>query len=120
MRRLRSIATSVAWVLIVVLAVAGCNGVIFIGGNFGDASITGQVSVIRITIISDGATSVRVTIVTFLNATSSFGGLGAAPAAAQDVTFCGHIGDRFTMNAVQTVSFNQGQVCGTVVSIRIG
>jgi hypothetical protein len=22
------------------------------------------------------------------------------------------------MNAVQTVSFNQGQVCGTVVSIR--
>jgi len=118
MRRPRSIATSPPLValLVLALALAGCNGVISIQGNFGDASITGQVSVIRVTFVSNGSSNVNVTIVTFLNATTTG---GAAPADATDVTFCGHIADRFTMNAVQTVSYNQSSVCGNVVTIVI-
>jgi hypothetical protein len=118
MRRPRSIATSPPLValLVLALALAGCNGVISIQGNFGDASITGQVSVIRVTFVSNGSSNVNVTIVTFLNATTTG---SAVPADATDVTFCGHIPDRFTVNAVQTVSYNQGSVCGSVVTIVI-
>src|SRR5687767_2266015 len=114
MRRLQSNATWLA--LLLMLALAGCNAVVHVSGFLGDASITGQVSLIRVTFVSDGATHVNVTIVTFLNATSSF---SVSPARATDVSFCGHIADRFTMDAVQTVNFNPGSVCGTVVSIVI-
>ena len=115
MRRLRSKAACLG-LLLLALLLAGCNTVVSFSGTFGDASITGQVSQIRITIVANGSTNVNVTIVTFLNATMS-GSLTPAPATAQDVTFCGHIADRFTLNAVQTVNYNQGAVCGSVVKI---
>ena len=115
MRRLRSKAACLGLLLLALLP-AGCNSVVSFSGTFGDASITGQVSQIRITVVSNGSTSVNVTIVTFLNATTT-GSLAPTPATAQDVTFCGHIADRFAMNAVQTVNYNQGDVCGTVVKI---
>lgn len=114
MRRPGSIATSLA--LVLTLTLTGCNGVVFIAGTLGDASITGQVSTIRITFVSNGSGKVNVTIVTFIGATF---GASTTPTPARDITFCGHIADRFTMNAVHTVEYRTGSVCGTVVTIVI-
>jgi len=76
--------------------------------NFGIAS--GTVSIVRVTIITDGhGDSTTVTIVTLLQ-------LGSG----RDWTFCGSQVSQFPINSFVTVNYNPGTSCATLISVAVG
>ncbi len=95
--------------LALILLIPGC-GTVFIGGYWGDQPLTmsGFVSIVQFTVISDGNVSTQVTVVTL---TSSSGSVSEA--------FCGDQRARFPFNNFVQATFQSGQPCSTLFNVVI-
>lgn len=99
------------WILVLALALSqiGCGNV-FVGGAVNLQTMSGTVSIVRLTIVSDnGGASVQVTAVTLLTNDMS-----------SSATFCGDQRSQFPMNQFVKASFTFGQPCSTLVTIVPG
>jgi hypothetical protein len=90
------------------LSLCGCGSQFFIRGALNTATISGTVSVVQLSTIADGGTSVTVTLVTFLQSGTS-----------SSLNFCGDQRAQFPMNRFVNASFTQGPVCASVIQIVI-
>lgn len=99
-----------ACLAVVLLLVCGCGNV-FVRGSWGSGNqtVSGTVSVVRLTIIVDSNNvSTQVTIVTFLNQSSS-----------SDVSFCGDQRSQFPLQQFAQATFTSGQMCDTLLQVSI-
>jgi hypothetical protein len=89
-----------------VLATVGCGNV-FVRGviNPGSSSISGQVSVVQLTVV-DG--NVQATFVTFLSAGSS-----------STMGFCGDQRSRFPLDQTLRADFHRGQPCSNIITVVV-
>jgi hypothetical protein len=98
---------SVAALLMIVALLAmlpGC-GATFVGGAVNFTSVTGTVSIVRLTASGDGT---QFTFVTLVQTSGS-----------QDLNFCGNVVHQFPMNTMVTAKFTPGTPCNSVVSVVI-
>lgn len=102
-------------VLLVALVtiLTSCGGVSVSGdfdaGAAGTNTISGKVSIVHLTYISDAkGGSTTVTVVTLLQDWS-----------AQELTFCGSQVSEFPMNAVVSANYTAGSMCSTLNSVKI-
>jgi hypothetical protein len=91
----------------------GC-GAVSVNGSFdagaaGTSTVSGTVSLVRLTFANDGkGNSITVTVVTLLQRHD-----------AQDLTFCGTQVSQFPINAFVTVNYTSGVTCSTVNSVSV-
>ena len=86
---------------------SGC-GAVFIGGAIQTSTVSGTVSLVRITTVVNGGGNVTVTFVTFLQ-------LGDATT----IGFCGDHRSQFPLNQFVRTNFTPGQPCSSIVVIFI-
>ena len=94
--------------LVCSLLLSGCGAVIVNGTiNSGAVTASGVVSIVRLTLASNGTgSSITVTVVTLVQS-----------GTAQDLTFCGSQVNLFPMNTAVTTKFTQGSPCSTLISV---
>ncbi len=96
--------------LILVLLSTGCGGgALFVGTSLPDGAVTttGLVSIVHLTVVSDGnGTLINVTVVTLVQA-----GTG------QTFTFCGSQPNLFPIDQTVRVSFMPAQNCGNIIVV---
>ena len=102
MQRLLALAVS----LVLIVALAGCGNV-FIRGAINTQTISGTVSIVQLTFVSDGGVSVQVTSVTLI-------GSGMASSG----TFCGDQRSQFPMDTFVQANFTPGQPCSNLVTVK--
>jgi hypothetical protein len=83
-------------------------GDIFVGGAINFSTMSGFVSIVHLTTVSDGNGSVQVTFVTFLQQGTS-----------STMGFCGDQTSQFPLNQMVTTNFNPGQPCATIIVVII-
>jgi uncharacterized protein YceK len=95
------------------ILLSGCGtvsgGAYFDSGAAGTSTISGTVSIVRLTFANDGkGNSITVTVVTLLQRND-----------AQDLTFCGSQASQFPMNSFVTVNYTPGITCSTLNSVSV-
>ena len=91
------------------LVLASCAGVTSFAAKSDFPAVSGTVSSVHLSVVSDGATSIQVTIVTLQN--NGF---------PNQFTFCGDHSGQFPMNTSVTVNFNPGQNCNQIIVVIVG
>jgi hypothetical protein len=101
-KRLLSLVLTASWLIFS----SGCGNVFFRGAIQTGSTVTGSVSIVQLSAVTDG--TVQVTFVTFLqNGTSSTFG------------FCGDQTSLFPLNQTVRANFNPGQPCATIITVVI-
>jgi len=98
-----------AFLLVVLLSFSsGCSGAFFVGGaiNPNTQTVSGLITVVHVSISSDGSFG---TIVTFVSS-----------GAATSVNFCGDQHSQFPMNQFVQASFNPGTPCANLIVVVAG
>ncbi len=95
------------------ILLTGCGGVsvsgYFDSGAAGTSTVSGKVSIVHLTYISDAnGGSTTVTVVTLLQDWE-----------AQERTFCGSHVNQFPMNTFVTANYTPGSTCSTLNSVKI-
>lgn len=103
MKRLLSLLLVVSLLLLC----SSC-GDIFVRGAISFSTMSGFVSIVHLTTVSDGNGSVLVTFVTFLQQGTS-----------STIGFCGDQTSQFPLNQMVTTNFNPGQPCATIIVVII-
>ena len=103
MKRLLSLLLVVSLLLLC----SSC-GDIFVRGAINFSTMSGFVSIVHLTTVSDGNGSVLVTFVTFLQQGTS-----------STLGFCGDQTSQFPLNQMVTTNFNPGQPCATIIVVII-
>jgi hypothetical protein len=98
---------SLLLVVSLLLLCSSC-GDIFVGGAINFSTMSGFVSIVHLTTVSDGNGSVQVTFVTFLQQGTS-----------STMGFCGDQTSQFPLNQMVTTNFNPGQPCATIIVVII-
>jgi hypothetical protein len=92
------------------LGLTSCGDVFFRGSILTtEQSISGTVSLVQLTVVSDHGTSITVTAVTLLGQN-----------AANSINFCGDQRSQFPMNQFVKANFNPGNACSTLVIVIVG
>jgi hypothetical protein len=86
---------------------SGC-GAVFIGGAIQTSTVSGTISLVRITAVVDGGANVTVTFVTFLQVGD-----------ATTIGFCGDHRTQFPVNQFVRANFTPGQPCSSIIVIFI-
>jgi hypothetical protein len=98
---------SLLLVVSLLLLCSSC-GDIFVRGAINFSTMSGFVSIVHLTTVSDGNGSVQVTFVTFLQQGTS-----------STMGFCGDQTSQFPLNQMVTTNFNPGQPCATIIVVII-
>ncbi|HVO81052.1 MAG TPA: hypothetical protein VMT28_09990 [Terriglobales bacterium] len=98
---------SVLLVVSLLLLCSGC-GNIFVRGAINFSTVSGFVSIVQLTTVMDGGSSVLVTFVTFLQQGTS-----------TTIGFCGDQTSQFPLNQMVTTNFNPGQPCATLIVVVV-
>ena len=93
------------WLLLSLALLLGC-GDLHVSGALNSGSVTGMVSSVQITALSNSGT--QVTAVTFL----SSGGSNL-------VNFCGNVANQMPLNQTVTAQFNSGPDCNSLLNVTI-
>ena len=89
------------------LLLTGCGTIIVRGALNDTTSVSGTVSIVNLSVASDGnGASITVTVVTLLQT-----------GTAQTLTFCGSQVSQFPMDTFVTARFTPGTTCSTIVSV---
>ncbi len=98
-----------ACLLLWTLLLAAC-GTVFVGGFWGDPphTMSGVVSIVQFTFISDGNVSTQITVVTLTNNSGS-----------TTESFCGDQRSRFPFDNFVQATFQPGQPCSTLFNVVI-
>jgi hypothetical protein len=93
---------------VLLLPPTGCTGAFFVGGaiNPSTQTVSGLVTVVHVSITSDGSS---ITIVTFVSGGTS-----------TSVNFCGNQLSQFPMDQFVKASFNPGTPCANLIVIVVG
>jgi hypothetical protein len=96
-------------VLVLILLIPGCGNV-FVRGSWvgGTQTMTGLVSIVQFTVISDGNVSTQVTVVTLTNNVGN-----------TTQSFCGDQRTRFPFDNFVQATFQPGQPCSTLFNVVI-
>ncbi len=98
-----------ACLLLLIAFVPGCGNVfVRASWNGGTQTVTGMVSIVQFTVVSDGNSSTQVTIVTLTN---NFGSLTES--------FCGDQRTRFPFDNFVRATFQPGQPCSSLFNVVI-
>ena len=103
---MRRLAVAVLFLALVVGSLSCGGGTFFISTNGHDVtflSVSGTVTIVRLTITSDG----QVTVVTLVNSGD-----------AQTLNFCGNMVGQFPTNTFVTVNFTHNGGCENVSQVR--
>ena len=96
--------------ILVTLALSSCGNVFFRGSILTtEQSVSGTVSLVQLTVVSDHGTSITVTAVTLLGHN-----------AANSINFCGDQRSQFPLNQFVKANFNPGNACSTLVIVIVG
>jgi hypothetical protein len=89
--------------------VTACGNVFVRGALLTDSSITGSVSIVQLSSVSDrSGSTIQVTFVTFLQEGTS-----------SSMTFCGNQTSLFPPNQTVRAQFNPGSSCATIITVVI-
>ena len=97
------------FLLVLLLLLSGaCSGAFFVGGaiNPTTQTVSGLITVVHVSVSSDGS---FITIVTFVSS-----------GTATSINFCGDQHNQFPMNQFVNASFNPGTPCANLIVIVVG
>lgn len=86
----------------------GCGSKFFIRGAINTGTVSGTVSVVELSIVSDNGASVTVTQVTFL-----------ASGMPTSMNFCGDQRSLFPLDQFVKASFTPAPACATIVQVTV-
>jgi len=90
-------------------ALCGCGGKYFVGGAINIGTVSGTVSAVELSTVSDNGASVTVTQVTFLES-----------GMPNRLNFCGDQRTLFPVEQFVRASFTSTPACATIVQITVG
>lgn len=91
------------------ISASGCGSKFFIRGAINTDTVSGTVSTVQITSVSDSGTFVTVTLVTFLQS-----------GMPSSVNFCGDQRAKFPLDTFVRASFTKSQACADILQIATG
>jgi hypothetical protein len=89
-------------------SVCGCGSKFFVRGALNSSTISGTVSIVQLTTVVDGGSSVTVTLVTFLQSGTS-----------STMNFCGDQRMQFPVDQFVQANFTPGTPCASVIEIVV-
>ena len=96
-------------VSVLAIVLVSCGGTTQVGFVSNFPAVTGSVSSVHLSVVSDGSTTIQVTVVTL-----------QANGFPHQFTFCGDQASQFPMNTSVTVNFNPGQNCNQIIVVVAG
>lgn len=98
---------AVSLILCFVIALTSCGGTFFAfsAPSLNTTTVTGTVTIVRITTTNNGT---LVTFVTLVNTPNP-----------QDLFFCGNVVNQFPMNSMVRVNFTQASPCNTNLVVHV-
>jgi hypothetical protein len=90
-------------------ALCGCGSKFFVRGAINTGTVSGTVSAVELSIVSDNGASVTVTLVTFLES-----------GMPNSMNFCGDQRSLFPLDQFVRASFTPTPECASIVQITIG
>ena len=100
---------SLTLVFALLVSLCGCGSKFFLQGAINTGTISGTVSVVEITTVSENGSFVTVTLVTFLQGMTS-----------SNMNFCGDQRALFPLDQFVRASFTTTPACASIVQVAVG
>jgi hypothetical protein len=100
---------SLTLVFVLLASLCGCGSKFFVQGAINTGTISGTVSMVQLTTVTENGTFVTVTLVTFLQSATS-----------SSMNFCGDQRALFPLDQFVRASFTTTPACASIVQVVVG